>query len=70
MALGLPFNLVGAALFTRMLAQQCDLEPGELVWLGGDTHHYLNHADLVEEQLSRAPGGEALLTLNRRPDCR
>lgn len=66
-ALGLPFNLVGAALFTRMLAQQCDLEPGELVWSGGDTHLYLNHAGLVEEQLSRVPSGEARLEIVRRP---
>ncbi len=68
-ALGLPFNLFGAALFTRMLAQQCDLEPGELVWSGGDTHLYLNHADLVAEQLSRSPSGEpARLTILRRAD--
>ena len=67
-ALGLPFNLWGAALFTRMLAQQCDLEPGELVWLGGDTHLYLNHADLVEEQLSRAPGGLPAMAINRRAE--
>lgn len=67
-ALGLPFNLWGAALFTRMLAQQCDLDPGELVWIGGDTHLYLNHADLVEAQLARAPSGEAVLEIARRPD--
>lgn len=67
-ALGLPFNLWGAALFTRMLAQQCDLEPGELVWMGGDVHLYLNHAELVEEQLSRAPAGEPVLTISRRPE--
>lgn len=66
-ALGLPFNLFGAALFTRMLAQQCDLEPGELVWMGGDTHLYLNHAALVEEQLSRQPEGEPRLEIARRP---
>jgi thymidylate synthase len=65
-ALGLPFNLWGAALFTRMLAQQCDLEPGELVWMGGDTHLYLNHGELVEEQLSRVPSGAPQLALNRR----
>jgi thymidylate synthase len=53
--LGLPFNLWGAALFVHMLAQQCDLEPGELVWMGGDTHLYLNHADLIEAQLQREP---------------
>lgn len=66
-ALGLPFNLFGAALFTRMLAQQCDLEPGELIWMGGDTHLYLTHADLVEEQLSRAPEGAPTLEFVRRP---
>jgi thymidylate synthase len=66
-ALGLPFNLWGAALFTRMLAQQCDLEPGELVWMGGDTHLYLNHAELVEAQLAREPGGAPVLEIARRP---
>lgn len=67
-ALGLPFNLFGAALFTRMLAQQCDLEPGELVWMGGDTHLYLNHAELVEAQLARVPAGQPTMTIARRPD--
>ena len=66
-ALGLPFNLWGAALFTRMLAQQCDLEPGELVWMGGDTHLYLNHAHLVEAQLARVPDGAPTLAVVRRP---
>ncbi|MFN4136442.1 MAG: thymidylate synthase [Novosphingobium sp.] len=66
-ALGLPFNLWGAALFIRMLAQQCDLEPGELVWMGGDTHLYLNHAELVEAQLARRPSGEPRLAILRRP---
>lgn len=66
-ALGLPFNLWGAALFTRMLAQQCDLEPDELVWMGGDVHLYLNHAGLVEEQLSRMPSGSPRLEILRRP---
>lgn len=67
-ALGLPFNLWGGALFLRMLAQQCDLEPGELVWMGGDVHLYLNHADLVEAQLSREPAGSPRLHIGRRPD--
>ncbi len=66
-ALGLPFNLFGAALFTRLLAQQCDLEPGELVWMGGDVHLYRNHAALVEEQLGRTPAGEARFEIARRP---
>jgi len=67
-ALGLPFNLWSAALVVRMLAQQADLEPGELVWMGGDTHLYLNHADLVSEQLSRTPRGEPRLEILRRPE--
>ncbi len=67
-ALGLPFNLWGAALFIRLLAQQCDLEPGELVWMGGDTHLYLNHGELVEAQLQRHPAGSPRLTIARRPD--
>jgi thymidylate synthase len=66
-ALGLPFNLWSAALFTRMLAQQGDLEPGELVWMGGDTHLYLNHTDLVETQLAREPSGHPILSIARRP---
>ena len=67
-ALGLPFNLWSAALFTRMLAQQCDLEPGELTWVGGDTHLYLNHVELVESQLARKPEGDPpKLTILRRP---
>jgi thymidylate synthase len=67
-ALGLPFNLFGAAMLTRMIAQQADLAPGELVWAGGDTHLYLNHADLVAEQLAREPAGEPVLAIARRPD--
>lgn len=66
-ALGLPFNLWSAALLTRMLAQQVDLDPGELVWMGGDTHLYLNHNDLIEEQLSREPQGNPTLEIVRRP---
>lgn len=67
-ALGLPFNLWSAALLQRMIAQQTDLEPGEFVWMGGDTHLYLNHGDLVNEQLSREPGGAPMLDIVRRPD--
>ncbi|MFC3097651.1 thymidylate synthase [Alteraurantiacibacter palmitatis] len=67
-ALGLPFNLVGATILTRMMAAQTGYEPGELVWMGGDTHLYLNHAHLVEEQLSREPSGQPTLHLLRQPD--
>jgi thymidylate synthase len=67
-ALGLPFNLFGAALLARMVAAQAGYEPGELIWTGGDTHLYLNHAELVEEQLSREPAGDPRLELARKPD--
>ena len=67
-ALGLPFNLFGAALLTRMVAQQVGLEPGELVWTGGDTHLYLNHGELIDAQLSRVPEGEPTLAILRRPE--
>jgi thymidylate synthase len=67
-ALGLPFNLFGAALLTRMIAAQAGYEAGELIWTGGDTHLYLNHAELVAEQLSREPAGEPRLDLLRKPD--
>jgi thymidylate synthase len=66
-ALGLPFNLFGAALLTRMIAQQAGYEPGELVWMGGDTHLYLNHGELIEAQLAREPQGEPRLAITRHP---
>ncbi len=67
LALGVPFNIFSAALIIRMLAQQCDLEPGELIWNGGDVHLYLNHADLVETQLARTPQGAPRLDILRKP---
>ncbi|MFC0203855.1 thymidylate synthase [Novosphingobium soli] len=68
LGLGFAFNMWSLALLTRMMAQQCNLEPGEAVWTGGDVHLYLNHAALVEEQLSRQPAGEARMAILRRPD--
>lgn len=54
--LGVPFNIVSAAVLVRLLADQCGLEPGELQWVGGDVHLYQNHrAKLVAEQLPRIP---------------
>ena len=53
--LGVPFNIASYALLTHMLAQQCDLEPGDLVWTGGDCHIYDNHREQVETLLARDP---------------
>ncbi len=67
LGLGFAFNMWSLALLIRMLAQQSGLEPGEAVWMGGDVHLYLNHAPLVEEQLTRTPHGDARLTIARLP---
>jgi len=65
--LGVPFNIASYALLTHMLAQQCDLVPGDLVWTGGDCHIYDNHRAQVEEQLSREPFAYPTLELRRQP---
>ncbi len=54
--LGLPYNTASLAVLTMMLAQQCDLEPGEIIICTGDSHIYSNHLEQVREQLqSRTP---------------
>ncbi len=53
--LGVPFNIASYALMIHMFAQQCDLEPGEFVWTGGDVHLYTNHLEQARLQLTRSP---------------
>ncbi|WP_421918012.1 thymidylate synthase [Marinifilum sp.] len=53
--LGVPFNIASYALLNMMMAQVCDLEPGEFVHTLGDAHIYLNHMDQVKLQLTREP---------------
>jgi thymidylate synthase len=65
--LGVPFNVASYALLTHMLAQQCDLAPGEFIWTGGDCHLYLNHLEQARLQLSRQPHALPRLVLRRRP---
>ncbi|MGY0217098.1 thymidylate synthase [Endozoicomonadaceae bacterium StTr2] len=62
--LGVPFNIASYALLTMMIAQVCDLEPGEFVHTFGDAHLYSNHMDQVDEQLSREPLPSPVMQLN------
>jgi thymidylate synthase len=65
--LGLGWNIAEAALLLHMLAQQVELEPGELVWMGGDVHLYLNHVEQAQLQLTREPRQFPTLRIKRHP---
>lgn len=65
--LGLPFNIASYALLVHMVAQQCDLQVGDFVWTGGDTHLYSNHLEQTNLQLSREPRPLPKLVIKRKP---
>jgi thymidylate synthase len=65
--LGVPFNAASVAFLTHMVAQQCDLVPGEIIHSFGDLHLYANQLEQARLQLTRQPRKLPTLTLNRRP---
>ena len=66
--LGVPFNIASYALFTMMIAQVCDLKPGDFVHTFGDAHLYSNHMEQAELQLSRKP--RSLPSMEIDPDVK
>jgi thymidylate synthase len=65
--LGLPYNTASLALLVHMLAQQCDLDVGEVIVTTGDSHIYANHLEQVNTQLAREPRALPQLTIKRKP---
>ena len=66
--LGVPFNIASYALLTMMIAQVCDLQLGDFIWTGGDTHIYSNHYEQVQTQLAREPKALPIMKIN--PDVK
>ena len=66
--LGVPFNIASYALLLQMMAQVCDMVPGDFIHTTGDTHLYLNHLEQAKLQLTREP--RPLPTMKINPDVK
>jgi thymidylate synthase len=66
--LGVPFNIASYALLLQMMAQVCDMVPGDFIHTTGDTHLYLNHLEQARLQLTRQP--RPLPTMHINPDVK
>ena len=64
--LGVPFNIASSSLLTMMLAQVCDLQPGEFIWTGGDVHIYQHHIAPLQEQLQSQPRALPRMVIKNR----
>ncbi len=64
LGLGVPFNIASYALLTVMMAQVCNLTPGDFVHCIGDAHIYLNHVDALKEQITRKPKEFPTISVN------
>lgn len=66
--LGIPFNAASVAFLTHMVAQQCDLEVGDIIHSIGDLHLYSNHIEQAQLQLTREPRALPQLVIKRKPE--
>ncbi|MFZ4545849.1 MAG: thymidylate synthase [Bacteroidales bacterium] len=67
--LGVPFNIASMALLDTIVASTCNMLPGVITWIGGDTHLYVTHLDQVAEQLTRTPRQLPTLLIKRHLSC-
>ena len=64
--LGVPFNIASYSLLIMMIAEVCNLKPGEFIHTLGDAHLYLNHLEQAKLQLSRTPKKSPIMKIKAR----